>query len=84
VARGLVAADEALATIEANGTAVGFVDRKVKVIEGVKVGVDATVKGTEGVDPDVEVLDEAPDEAPEETWVVDDAPVMPTAAWRAC
>ena len=31
VASGLVATDEALATIEDNGTAVGFVDRRVKV-----------------------------------------------------
>jgi hypothetical protein len=38
VARGLVGADEALTTIEAKGTAVGFVDKRVKVRDGVDVG----------------------------------------------
>ena len=84
-ARGLVAEDEALATIEANGTAVGFVDKGVKVREGVKVGVVITVPGIEGVVPDIKLLDEVADEVADETWVVDDPPVkLPLAvAWRA-
>jgi hypothetical protein len=64
VARGLVAEDEALATIEANGTAVGFVDRRVKVTEGVEVGAEVGVAGMDGEDPDEVDLEEVVEEPP--------------------
>lgn len=50
----LVGKDEALATIEDKGTAVGFVERRVKVTEGGKEGVTVN---------DPEVADKPP-----ETW----------------
>jgi hypothetical protein len=86
VARGLVATDDALATIEANGTAVGFVDRRVKVTEGVEVGEDVTVVGREARGPDVGVLVEVPDDKVPDDKVVDDKVVADDAlvmAWRA-
>jgi hypothetical protein len=69
VARGLVGADEALAMIEAKGTAVGFVDKNVNVREGVGVGEVMFVTG-------------APDEAPEELDKVAAGVVGLGEAWR--
>jgi hypothetical protein len=71
VARGLVGMDEAFATIEAKGTAVGFIDIRVNVTEGVEMEVEVVVAGTKGPLPDVVVLR-----------VVDEPPVADDA-WRA-